>query len=161
MLINQSESNTYWFNSGSLEGEDQFLLLGLILGLAVYNHVLLDFPLPLALYKKLLGQPVGLRDLEEMQPIFGRSLRQLLQVSAMGGRCELRLFIRIPFIQDGLFLDASLPLMSLQYDGPPGSMEDVFCLTFSLETESFGQRQVIKLIPNGGNIAVTEDNRLE
>jgi hypothetical protein len=41
--------------------------------------VLLDFPLPLALYKKLLGQPAGLRDLEDMQPTLGRSLRQLLQ----------------------------------------------------------------------------------
>jgi len=54
------------------------MLLGLVLGLAIYNRVLLDFPLPLALYKKLLGQQVGLRDLEEMQPMLGRSLRQLL-----------------------------------------------------------------------------------
>lgn len=55
------------------------MLLGLILGLAIYNRVLLDFPLPLALYKKLLSQSVGLRDLEEMQPMLGRSLRQLMQ----------------------------------------------------------------------------------
>jgi len=55
------------------------MLLGLALGLAIYNRVLLDFPLPLPLYKKLLGQAVGLRDLEEMQPRLGRSLRQLLQ----------------------------------------------------------------------------------
>jgi ubiquitin-protein ligase E3 A len=32
------------------------MLLGLVLGLAIYNRVLLDFPLPLALYKKLLNQ---------------------------------------------------------------------------------------------------------
>ena len=43
------------------------------------RRVLLDFPLPIALYKKLLGQHVGLRDLEDMQPRLGRSLRQLLQ----------------------------------------------------------------------------------
>lgn len=55
------------------------MLMGLVLGLAIYNRVLLDFPLPLPLYKKLLGQAVGLRDLEEMQPRLGRSLRQLLQ----------------------------------------------------------------------------------
>jgi ubiquitin-protein ligase E3 A len=67
------------FNACSLEGEEQFMLLGLTLGLAIYNRVLLDFPLPLPLYKKLLGQAVGLRDLEEMQPRLGRSLRQLLQ----------------------------------------------------------------------------------
>jgi ubiquitin-protein ligase E3 A len=67
------------FNAISLEGEEQFMLLGLVLGLAIYNRVLLDFPLPLALYKKLLGQPVGLRELEDMQPMLGRSMRKLLE----------------------------------------------------------------------------------
>jgi hypothetical protein len=102
------------------------MLLGLILGLAVYNRVLLDFPLPLALYKKLLGQPVGLRDLEEMEPTSGRSLRQLLQ-----------------------------------HDGPPGTLEDTFCVTFGFEVERFGQRELVELMPNGNSIAVTEDNRIE
>lgn len=55
------------------------MLIGLVLSLAIYNAVLLDFPLPLALYKKLIGQPVVLRDLEDMEPTLGRSLRQLLQ----------------------------------------------------------------------------------
>ena len=54
------------------------MLVGLVLGLAIYNAVLLDFPLPLALYRKLLGQGTGLRDLEEMEPTLGRSLRLLL-----------------------------------------------------------------------------------
>jgi ubiquitin-protein ligase E3 A len=71
------------------------MLMGLVLGLAIYNRVLLDFPLPLPLYKKLLGQAVGLRDLEEMQPMLGRSLRQLLhyegqhsvEVSALVNGC--------------------------------------------------------------------------
>ena len=34
--------------------------------------------LPLALYRKLLGQPAGLRDLADMDPTLGKSLRQLL-----------------------------------------------------------------------------------
>ena len=72
------------FNACSLEGEEQFMLLGLVLGLAIYNRVLLDFPLPLALYSKLLGQHVGLRDLEDMQPMLGRSLRQLLEYDGDG-----------------------------------------------------------------------------
>ena len=55
------------------------MLIGLVLSLAIYNAVLLDFPLPLALYKKLIGQPVALRDLEDMEPTLGCSLRQLLQ----------------------------------------------------------------------------------
>ena len=40
--------------------------------------VLLDFPLPLAMYKKLVGQSLTLRDLADFDPTLGRSLRQLL-----------------------------------------------------------------------------------
>ena len=54
------------------------MLIGLVLGLAIYNAVILDFPLPLALYKKLLGQQVTLRDLQDMDPTLGKSLQQLL-----------------------------------------------------------------------------------
>jgi hypothetical protein len=43
--------------------------------------VLLDFPLPLALYKKVARQPLTLRDLEGFDPTLGRSLRQLLDYS--------------------------------------------------------------------------------
>ena len=43
-----------------------------VLGLAIYNGVLLDFPLPLALYRRILGQEVKLRDLEDMQPTLGK-----------------------------------------------------------------------------------------
>eukprot|EP00878_Enallax_costatus_P021950 GHUV01023266.1.p1 GENE.GHUV01023266.1~~GHUV01023266.1.p1 ORF type:complete len:381 (+),score=138.82 GHUV01023266.1:606-1748(+) len=124
MLVYQPESNTYWFNACSLEGEEQFMLMGLVLGLAIYNRVLLDFPLPLPLYKKLLSQPVGLRDLEEMQPMLGRSLRQLLH-----------------------------------YDGP--SVEDTFCLTFSVEMDYFGDVRTIPLKQGGEDIPVTEENRHE
>ncbi len=61
------------------------MLVGLVLGLAIYNAVLLDFPLPAALYRKLLGQAPGLRDLAEMSPTLGRSLRALLDYQ--GARC--------------------------------------------------------------------------
>lgn len=57
------------------------MLVGLVLGLAIYNSVLLDFPLPIALYKKLVGQQLSLRDLSEMEPTLGRSLRELLNYS--------------------------------------------------------------------------------
>ena len=72
------ESRTYWFNPATLEPEDEFMLIGLVLGLAIYNAVILDFPLPLALYKKLLGQQTTLRDLQDMDPTLGKSLQQLL-----------------------------------------------------------------------------------
>lgn len=37
-------------------------------GLAIYNSHILEFQFPMVLYKKLLGQPVGLEDLAELQP---------------------------------------------------------------------------------------------
>ncbi|KAJ9519970.1 hypothetical protein QJQ45_014702 [Haematococcus lacustris] len=83
-LLQVQESNTFWFCPSALETPDRYLLLGLVLGLAVYNRVLLDFALPLVAYKKLLGQPVDLRDLEDMQPTVGRSLRQLLAFEGPG-----------------------------------------------------------------------------
>ena len=72
------ESRTYWFNAASLEADEEFMLIGLVLGLAIYNAVLLDFPLPQALYRKLLGQGCTLRDLSDMDPTLGRSLSFLL-----------------------------------------------------------------------------------
>lgn len=46
--------------------------------------MLLDFPLPLAMYKKLLGQVATLRELAEFDPTLGRSLQALLDYA--GGR---------------------------------------------------------------------------
>jgi hypothetical protein len=56
---------------------------------------------------------------------------------------------------------SSPPPIPWQYNGPPGSLEDTLCLTFSLEVERFGQRQFVELMPNGENVPVNEYNRLE
>jgi len=34
------ESGTYWFNPSSLEADTEFMLLGLVAGLAIYNGAL-------------------------------------------------------------------------------------------------------------------------
>lgn len=47
-------------------------------GLAIYNFTIIDLPFPLALYKKLLGEPVTLSDVRELSPTFANSLQQLL-----------------------------------------------------------------------------------
>lgn len=38
-------------------------------GLAIYNFIIIDLPFPLALYKKLLNEPVTLQDLKDLKPI--------------------------------------------------------------------------------------------
>ncbi|KAI8064399.1 hypothetical protein BC940DRAFT_306156 [Gongronella butleri] len=57
----------------------EYKLLGLLIGLAVYNGVILDLHFPLALYKKLMGRPVDLHDLKQLDPSLGHGLEQLLQ----------------------------------------------------------------------------------
>ena len=47
-----------WFNAMSLESEVEFRLVGNVLGLAIYNSVILDVHFPMVVYKKLMGQPV-------------------------------------------------------------------------------------------------------
>ncbi|KAJ2747137.1 putative E3 ubiquitin-protein ligase [Coemansia sp. BCRC 34301] len=51
-------SGAYWFNPASLESSNQYFLVGVVVGLALYNSTILDLHLPLAVFKKLL--PTGL-----------------------------------------------------------------------------------------------------
>lgn len=37
-------------------------------GLAIYNFTIIDLPFPLALYKKLLNEPVTFQDLKDLNP---------------------------------------------------------------------------------------------
>jgi len=40
-------------------------------------------------------------------------------------------------------------------------IEDLVELSFSVESDAFGEQKVHDLIPDGRNIAVTDDNKLE
>lgn len=67
-----------WFQPGSLEPLYKFELLGLLTSLAVYNGLTLPFTFPLALYSKLLDQPVSkLADIEDGWPELTKGLRTL------------------------------------------------------------------------------------
>lgn len=78
MFTYDEDSNLCWFNPASFENEDQYFLVGLVLGLAIYNSTILDIHLPTACYKKLLDHPVGLADLRVFRPALARGLEQLL-----------------------------------------------------------------------------------
>ncbi|KAI5778127.1 hypothetical protein EDC01DRAFT_758641 [Geopyxis carbonaria] len=67
-----------WFWEGSLEGMQKFELVGLVVGLAVYNCVTLPVNFPKALYIKLLdGQPT-LDDIDDYWPELHKGLNELL-----------------------------------------------------------------------------------
>lgn len=48
---------------------EEYRLVGRLIGLAIYNGVILDVHFPMALYKKLKSVPVTLEDLREVDPV--------------------------------------------------------------------------------------------
>ena len=79
MFVYEEDARLYWFNRSSLENEREFELIGIILGAAIYNGVILDARFPHVVYKKLMGQPVGLADLKRAFPPLARGFEQLLE----------------------------------------------------------------------------------
>ena len=69
MFTYEEEANTVWFNPASFEASDQYYLIGVVIGLAIYNLTILDIHLPLACYKKLLGVQVDIEDLASFRPV--------------------------------------------------------------------------------------------
>lgn len=78
MFTLNAETHTYWFNPTSFESDDQFRLIGIILGLAIYNNVILDVHFPMVVYRKLLGRKGTYHDLQDWNPSLAKGLQQLL-----------------------------------------------------------------------------------
>jgi len=79
---------------------------------------------PHVVYKKLMGQPVGLSDLKRAFPPLARGFEALLE-----------------YADDDL--------------------ENAFALCMQVDYEEFGQTRTYDLLPNGGDVPVTRDNRHE
>lgn len=58
-----------WFNPTSFESEAQFRLIGLVVGLAIYNNIILDIHFPMVVYTKLFGKPGIFDDLKDSHPV--------------------------------------------------------------------------------------------
>lgn len=56
-----------WFNPDCRWSDDGYYLVGILIGLAVYNSVLLDVHFPQAIYRKLLGESLGFEDLVDVE----------------------------------------------------------------------------------------------
>ena len=78
MFKYNEKSRLFWFNLNSFEEKIKFELIGIILGLALFNGIILDIKFPLAIYKKLLGIPPCLNDLKEYDPEYYNSLNFLV-----------------------------------------------------------------------------------
>lgn len=78
MFVSESDTRYLWFNAFSMEPLISYELVGIILGLALYNGIHLCLPFAPLVYRKLLGSPVGLCDMHTAFPALARGLEQLL-----------------------------------------------------------------------------------
>lgn len=72
------DTRNYWFNQNALEQPQEYMLLGIIIGLAIYNGVLLDIHFPAVVYKKMCGQRICRADLEGFDPDIYHSMQQIV-----------------------------------------------------------------------------------
>ncbi|KAI8994311.1 hypothetical protein BC832DRAFT_569636, partial [Gaertneriomyces semiglobifer] len=79
IFIEDEETHYCWINPASLESHRQYELVGIIIGLAVYNGIMLNTHFPPLMYKKLLDESVTLDDFTVAWPTLGRGLRSLLE----------------------------------------------------------------------------------
>jgi len=79
MFAFNSETRNFWFNPTSFESDAQFTLVGIMLGLAIYNTVILDVHFPMVVYRKLLGRKGTFQDLQELDPSLWKGLKELLE----------------------------------------------------------------------------------
>ncbi|XP_070135871.1 ubiquitin-protein ligase E3A [Drosophila bipectinata] len=78
MFVQQDETNNMWFNATPFENGAQFTLIGIIIGLAIYNNVILAVNFPMVVYRKLMGYCGTFADLEDWSPTLHKSLQSLL-----------------------------------------------------------------------------------
>jgi E3 ubiquitin-protein ligase HECTD2 len=139
MFAYDEDSHFCYFNPHSFETTDQFFLVGVVLGLAIYNSTILDVALPPFAFRKLLaaGPPAAPGATSHAKPPMTYTLEDL---------AEYR-----PALASGLH-------QLLEYDG---DVESTFCRDFVADIERYGQMIQVPLCPDGENRAVTNANRRE
>jgi HECT-domain (ubiquitin-transferase) len=78
-MFNFNEKNVmYYLNGLSHEPNINFELIGILMGLAIYNNIILDVSFPQAIYKLLLFEEPNFDDLRDWQPDIASSLEFIL-----------------------------------------------------------------------------------
>lgn len=70
MFEYDEETRFTWFNRACLEGDSMFEYVGILLGLALYNGVMVGISFPCCFYKKLLSEEIHLDDFKASFPVF-------------------------------------------------------------------------------------------
>lgn len=139
MFTYDEDSQFCFFNPNSFETTDQFFLVGVVLGLAIYNSTILDVALPPFAFRKLLaaGPAIAPGATSHAKPSMTYSLEDL---------AEYR-----PSLASGL-------RQLLNFDG---DVKTTFCRDFVADVDRYGQLVQVPLCPDGEKRAVTNANRRE
>ncbi|KLU91888.1 ubiquitin-protein ligase E3A, partial [Magnaporthiopsis poae ATCC 64411] len=136
LFVYDDDSRYCYFNPYSFETSEEYYLVGVVLGLAIYNFNILDIALPPFAFRKLLAaapnslmgqnrpdRAYTLDDLAEVRPRLAQSLSQLLEFE--------------------------------------GDVESTFCQEFVIEVDKYGSIDRVPLTPRGEHKPVTNSNRNE
>ncbi|KAJ4431548.1 hypothetical protein ANN_20147 [Periplaneta americana] len=138
MFVYHPHSRCYWFSTDQEGNLREYNLIGVLMGLAVYNSIILDLHFPSICYRKLLSPPVvpdvdtadvgnvkapTVEDLAEIMPDVSRGLTELLAYE--------------------------------------GNVEEDMCMSFQVSLEEYGEVKTYKLKESGENIPVNNENRKE
>ncbi|KAK5725715.1 putative E3 ubiquitin-protein ligase [Elasticomyces elasticus] len=143
MFIYDDESQACYFNPNSFETSDQYHLVGVLLGLAIYNSTILDVAFPPFAFRKLLAAAPSSPGSGNVSSVTGTKGQMTYTLPDLA---EFR-----PALAAGL-------QKLLDFDG---DVEATFCQDFVAPVERYGVTTNVPLIPNGEGTAVTNDNRQE
>ncbi|OMJ26644.1 putative E3 ubiquitin-protein ligase HERC4, partial [Smittium culicis] len=155
----ESKTRAMWFNPASFETSDHYFLSGVIVGLAIYNGVVLDLKFPAACYKKLMNinvydlpvilskSPLGPlpskapRSLDNQIASFDAEANSMLSISAQAKLQLNEMLEDLSEINPGLVRGFKSLLSYTEED-----LESVFCLVFEASYESYGGPVLVPLV---------------
>ncbi|KAF7539884.1 hypothetical protein G7054_g1731 [Neopestalotiopsis clavispora] len=139
LFVFDEDSQYCYFNPNTFETTDQYFLVGVVLGLAIYNSAILDVAFPPFAFRKLLSAAPA-------SASSGSIIQRSTMTYTLDDLAEFR-----PRLASGL-------RQLLEFDG---DMESTFCLDFVVEVDKYGFRSRIPLCPGGDTKPVTNANRRE
>merc|ERR1712032_484199 len=71
MFTTSKDGRCYWFNGNTFEPSIKFELIGVLMGIVIFNRVILDLHFPMIAYGKILGRKPTLESLAESYGISG------------------------------------------------------------------------------------------
>lgn len=140
LFIYDDDSKYCYFNPFCFESSEQFFLVGVLLGLAIYNSTILDVDLPPFAFRKLLASAP-----QNTAPQTATSQRSKFKCT-LDDLAEYR-----PALAKGL-------RMLLEYEG---DVAETFCYDFVAQTDRYGEIVSVPLCTGGEKRPVTNANRQE